>query len=658
MILSEKEKIILHTFLNSKEPLSIKELCKLTKIKERTLYREIKNLEQSLLTKNIVLTKEKSKYSLVGDLTKIDNSIIDTTIEQGYSADNKINLIICELLTITETSIKEISEKFYLSYNTIANSLTNIEKILVDYKLKLTRKKGLGINLLGKESDKLILMVAILCNEIKDDDFFTLINSNEHFSANPFVKFLNIEFIQNLYTKNKDLSIFNIYTDFSIKKILISTCLAFENEHKLAYENYRTSATLEEKEYVAALINAAIEISNTNNYKTLENFLLKIVKAAKLIEQVTYFNDKYSYTLIYKITTLIKNVSEKSNVAFTTDKNLISGLIVHVEAAIKRYQLKLVEENNDLQDFVLSNYNELYFIVKSELLNIFKEINFSATELSYIVLHFASSYEQIYRENFVRALVICSSGIGTSKIIGSLIRKNIPEIKNVEYATQSKVSKTIEEDYDIIVSTIKLSEDIDYILVPTILRNEDIVKIREKLLAIRSFKKKKEQVAIEAPKVKKENINIILNNVYFSTQNSNSLTVEGMLQQALEEHNFEKSLVKKMVRRHEKSSVVIPGRNLALFHTLADNLIKPFIIIYNVTSSLLLSNVLAEKEEVKTLFIMVSPNDNQYTELLGQLSVALLDDDTLKEAISLHNQKFIKTKIELILLKYITTNNL
>ena len=103
------------------------------------------------------------------------------------------------------------------------------------------------------------------------------------------------------------------------------------------------------------------------------------------------------------------------NVDFTQDTNLSGGLIAHVESAIKRYQMKLTEENDELQEFVLKNYNELYLIIKSELLVVFDEINFNSTELSYIVIHFASSYEQIYRKNFVRALVICASGIGSSK---------------------------------------------------------------------------------------------------------------------------------------------------------------------------------------------------------------------------------------------------
>ena len=41
---NEREKLILQVLLKNNEQLSIKEIAKATKIKERTLYREIKNL--------------------------------------------------------------------------------------------------------------------------------------------------------------------------------------------------------------------------------------------------------------------------------------------------------------------------------------------------------------------------------------------------------------------------------------------------------------------------------------------------------------------------------------------------------------------------------------------------------------------------------------
>ena len=69
---NEREKLILQVLLKNNEQLSIKEIAKATKIKERTLYREIKNLESSLQALDIDLIKEKSKYYLSGNIESLD----------------------------------------------------------------------------------------------------------------------------------------------------------------------------------------------------------------------------------------------------------------------------------------------------------------------------------------------------------------------------------------------------------------------------------------------------------------------------------------------------------------------------------------------------------------------------------------------------------
>ena len=429
---NEREKLILQILLkNIGEALSIKEIAKATKIKERTLYREIKNLEDSLQRLGIELVKEKSRYILKGNVSSLDSSLFETNFEDyAYSTETRLTLILCFLILNEDTSIKDISEKLMLSYNTVASTITTIEKILFDYKLTLIRKKGQGIEIEGKEVDRRVLLISLLCNEISDEEFFTRLNNRDILSSNPFIKFLNFDLIKKVFYENKHLDVFNLYTDSSIKKILISLNVVFL---RISYTTeIKENFTAQEYNSIILLLNASKEIVDFDITEDIIQFLIKILKTCRLIEQLSYFNDKYSYTLVYKINLLIKYVSEKMNVDFTQDTNLSSGLIAHVESAIKRHQMNLTEENDELLEFVLKNYNELYLIIKSELLVVFDEINFNSTELSYIVIHFASSFEQIYRKNFIRALVICASGIGSSKILGSQIRKNIPEIKNLE----------------------------------------------------------------------------------------------------------------------------------------------------------------------------------------------------------------------------------
>jgi len=50
---------------------------------------------------------------------------------------------------------------------------------------------------------------------------------------------------------------------------------------------------------------------------------------------------------------------------------------------------------------------------------------------------------------------------------------------------------------------------------------------------------------------------------------------------------------------------------------------------------------------------MVSPDNQSYTELLGQISIAILNDEVLNSALHSKNSDFIVTKIDLILKDYI-----
>ena len=655
---NEREKLILQVLLkNTDEALSIKEIAKATKIKERTLYREIKNLESSLNQFGINLSKEKSKYVLKGDLSVLDSSVFEASFEDyAYLTETRLNLILCFLILSEDTSIKDISEKLMLSYNTVATAIGTIEKILSDYKLTLIRKKGYGIGIEGSEIDRRVLLISLLCNEISDEEFFTRLNDRSILSSNPFIKFLNFDFLKKVYYQNKHLDVFKIYTDSSIKKILISLNAVFL---RISYPtDIKENITKQEYDSIKSLLTASKDIIDFDITDDIIQFLIKILKTCRLIEQLSYLNDKYSYSLVYKISLLIKYVSEKMNVDFTQDTNLSSGLIAHVESAIKRHQMNLIEENDELQDFVLKNYNELYLVIKSELLVVFDEIMFNSTELSYIVIHFASSYEQIYRKNFIRALVICASGIGSSKILGSQIRKNIPEIKNLEYTIPSKVTKSLINNYDVVISSIELEQDVDYLLIPTILKEKDINLIREKILSSRSFKRNNT--------VKRENIvnidkfnsacRIILKNTEYvetDSQANYEVILDDVLRDSALNITNKDEVLNSLLERHNKSSVVIPNTNTALFHTLNNDIEEPFVIISSLNDRIVMKDSVGSNQNVDNFIMMVSQNQQEFTDLLSQISIAILDDEVFTKALASKNKDFILTKIELILKNYI-----
>ena len=90
-----------------------------------------------------------------------------------------------------------------------------------------------------------------------------------------------------------------------------------------------------------------------------------------------------------------------------------------------------------------------------------------------------------------------------------------------------------------------------------------------------------------------------------------------------------------------------------MFHTLNDTIDQPFIIISSHHNPSKMVNVTGEEEEVTVFFTMVSPDNQSYTELLGQISIAILNDEVLNSALHSKNSDFIVTKIDLILKDYI-----
>ena len=108
-----------------------------------------------------------------------------------------------------------------------------------------------------------------------------------------------------------------------------------------------------------------------------------------------------------------------------------------------------------------------------------------------------------------------------------------------------------------------------------------------------------------------------------------------------------------LLERHNKSSVVIPNTNIALFHTLNNDIEEPFVIISSLNDRIVMKDSMESDQIIDNFIVMVSQNQQEFTELLSQISIAILDDEVFTKALASKNKDFILTKIELILKNYI-----
>ena len=70
---------------------------------------------------------------------------------------------------------------------------------------------------------------------------------------------------------------------------------------------------------------------------------------------------------------------------------------------------------------------KLYEIVKESFRNIFQPIKIPEDEIGYIVIYFIASMDYLSK-NSISVLVVCSTGIGSSKMLRSRLEREFSEI--------------------------------------------------------------------------------------------------------------------------------------------------------------------------------------------------------------------------------------
>ena len=160
---------------------------------------------------------------------------------------------------------------------------------------------------------------------------------------------------------------------------------------------------------------------------------------------------------------------------------MYQGLLAHMEPALFRLKQKM-GLFNPLKEEIKQKYPILFMAVQSSVEKEFEEIEyFPDDEIAFIVLHFGSALVMREEEISIKALIVCPTGIGTSKMLASRIKKEISEIDSVEINSIKDLQKHGNlKSFDVIISTVRLPFiDIDYILVSPLLTEENILTIQK-----------------------------------------------------------------------------------------------------------------------------------------------------------------------------------
>lgn len=453
---------LLQELYNQKTPVSIETLENRLNISRRSIFYTIKQLNKELEAKNIdeIENIRKSGYTLSH---KAKNYFLThTTKAQQISSFNELNgnifhfpnlskeerILITKYFLISRsyTSLNQLSVIFNISKNTV---IADLQIIRHDFSKKFTiENKRKGKVVVGKEKEKRKWIFSNLNSVLK------ILNRNFSFSSSP-------KYLQQLRLLERITG--NTFTDDS--RILLAYFMQWEIERikisnlSIQLNLNRTSSNNSSLIYIWAQSFFNDEDIH-NSYET--QFLAEVV-TTQSFQQINT-KDPLLNRLIPVTQQIIDEFTNLTNIELPKEigeHNLKYMLASHLVSTYYRAKYH-ISYRNPLLDQIKSSYRATFEITKAALspLKDIAGIQLSDDEIALITIYFSGALRSLQigqsKQNSQIA-VVCSSGIGTSRLLLMQLTQRYPTLNFIGPLNMIEFENLSKTNIQLILSTTKLS---------------------------------------------------------------------------------------------------------------------------------------------------------------------------------------------------------
>ena len=669
--LTVRQKFILKTLIE-KGPSNIEDLSKLMDVSGRTIMREIFSINNNLKKYKTAIIEDAGQIILKGNeesLDKIYTSLGSIPLQWLLTPEQRQILITIHLL-ISEEPIKAayFSYQFNVVEGTISLYLDKIEEWLKMRNIFLIRRRGYGIKVEGSELDKRNAIIelfynykpveellAFVYNDEKDKYVYTFFSTVFDNDLVQLVKRIAQQIKNVMQGQLSDLNYFGIFVhlivsiyrtkidkpiqfnDEFVKDILFSNEFIFIKDVENILKENKVYLPDTELAYLALHLSPKKYVYKQNRFEELGISLQDLSKE------------------------VVEEVSRILNTKINCDEQLVLGLSQHFEPALYRLTMGL-QTTNPLVDEIKNYYSELFKAVNKACKLIFYKYNIMIPEdeIGYITMHIGAAIErQQALSKKLKVFIICPNGIGTAKILSSKLKVLFREFDNIDIGAIWEYKKK-DDDYDLIISTVKLEDLKDNIIVVSpFLTEEDIKKIEE-FIEKYVVKKEKNLIGNLSVAEKSQNFEIaneILRNLQLKYVDKKTIAdlikfiAKDLYDLMLTEDA--KEIEELIFKREAMGNVVIPNTHIALIHTRSDKMVIPFVGVYKLKTPLKMKSAGFSYEEVDTFLVMLArkTQSSEILEMLGKISISLIEDKTFNEILRFGDIKDIRNSIVTILNK-------
>lgn len=571
--------------------------------------------------------------------------------------------MLCILLDEPEpVKLLALASDLKVTVSTVTTDLDDLESRIRQAGLKLVRRRGYGVKINGSETIHRTAIAALALEFLDESDLFgrqpeqggsivnqkllDMIGHGDVLTVENALWQPDIEWLENIperqYMKlliQLSVAVVRIRKGFGIGRIP-----PLENKGDEVAEQDEMKVPPYMASRLCGVLSTQLGLTFSQDEQAYFHRLLVETEQRIHSSRLLPIDD---LILLDRVHSLIDQMQARTHYAFHEDRLLREGLLGHMQPVMERIEGQQMIRNPLLQQ-IRKDYDSLFEEVKQSVHQAWPGTEVPDEEIGFLVMHFGASIERLRAlKREIRAIIVCTSGIGSSRMLSSRLSKEIPEIRIMDSVSWYEAARIPTDEYDLVLSTVDLPMDEhQYYKVSPLLTAEESERLRHfiRTTTLQRQHNKPREIEVQTTgrysdpdgmeAILVEIVRIIGKFQVYPLDNQdigfyktvyamcNVLHGSGVLKEPEE-------VAKRLEAREAVGSQKIPGTRLALFHTRSEGIYRPSISLFQLTEPLLRTP--DDPTGVTHVLLMLGPRElsKESLEVLSEISALLLQEEMI-----------------------------
>ena len=677
---------LIEVLLRHPEGLTADDLADRLGVSARTVHRDLQPAGEFLASYDLTLVRRAGRGINIEGPASARERALEASGKMRSKAltpeERRVSLLGMLLGSDEPIKLRALASRSKVSVGMVGRDLDEAEEWLATFGLSLLRKRGSGVQVVGAEDDRRQAMSALILRDLDEAAFLSGAEGPTDLVSVGLMGMIDEGRLQTAKSLTREAVGRLPYAIADEAFVSLSVHVALMIERLLRGGEIEMDAEVLERLRETAEYDSARELARTIEEDFRVDvpeeevaYLTRHLRGTKLRQddELDRYFEGSDLEIASRVKALIHYVSEQTGVALAGDSSLYTGLLAHIERAIHRLRENM-RISNPLLSEMKEDYPALFALVDRGMKKIFVEDEIPEEEAAFVAMHFGAALDR-GQGNFPNSvLIICPSGIASSKILASRLEKAFPQIRRLHNASLFDLEKLDANGFDLVVSTVPLQLPDDlYVQVRPLLSEDEVGRIRDhlrgKLLGGRPVNRAVSE-SLEVFGGGQEKLRQMAEATQLIAELVDDVSVErhearGSIPEAVRLMcaslaarglvSDPKSLENSLLARMELGGIGIPDTALALFHARDATVVRPAFSLHDFDEPLELEGMDGATMRVRRTLLMVAPLDISTValEAISEISVAMVELPAERETFESGSEAQVVAVLQNIFARYL-----